>query len=414
MESSNSPADQSREAGGKEPSSGGELAKQIMKRVSDDLSFTLFACKSLTILPSGTTNFVFRGTLHDASMIETPDSNGRATRPRKVETVVVKVIEGYARLNPAIRIDIRRGPFEASMLRVLNSFAMTSLSIGVRAPRLLDVVQAKNTLVIEDFGPDCVDLKDLFLNADNGTSLEYMRSLGEWLRGFHDWTVQEEQRHLREAMKECEESGRFKRDLMYGSIPDLCDKVGLLDDETWDILRQVDELLAREFEDSKTGHTTDDWGPIHGDFWTGNILNPNRKDCPENPDLSVVDWEFAHLGLRAYDLGQMVGDLIEKYEVSGYLIFKRAIDSLVEGYGRVSRKMAFRILIHAGVQLVNWHIRGPTVGLSDDGILRIVKMGRDMIEWGLKENEQWFRDRGLGRILDLTYVVPLAAYMVEE
>lgn len=63
MESSNSPADQSREAGGKEPSSSGELAKQIMKRVSDDLSFTLYACKSLTLLPSGTTNFVFRGTL---------------------------------------------------------------------------------------------------------------------------------------------------------------------------------------------------------------------------------------------------------------------------------------------------------------------------------------------------------------
>lgn len=42
-------------------------------------------------------------------MIETPDSKGRATRPRKVETVVVKVIEGYARLNPVIKIDVRRG-----------------------------------------------------------------------------------------------------------------------------------------------------------------------------------------------------------------------------------------------------------------------------------------------------------------
>lgn len=158
------------------------------------------------------------------------------------------------------------------MLRVLNSFAMTDLSIGVRAPQLLDVSQAKNTLVIEDFGPDCVDLKDFFLNADNGTSLEYMRSLGEWLRGFHNWTVQEEQRHLRDAMIECEETGRWKRDLLYGNIPDLCDKVGLLNDETWDILRQVDEMLAREFEDSKTGHATDDWGPIHGDFWTGKYV----------------------------------------------------------------------------------------------------------------------------------------------
>lgn len=114
--------------------------------------------------------------------------------------------------------------------------------------------------------------------------------------------------------------------------------------------------------------------------------------------MSVVDWEFAHLGPRAYDLGQMIGDLIEKYELSGDLIFKRAIDSFVEGYGGVSWKMAFRALIHAGAQLVNWHIRGPKVGLSDDEILRIVKMGRDMIEWGLKENELWFRDRGLGRI----------------
>lgn len=158
------------------------------------------------------------------------------------------------------------------MLRLLNSFEMTGISISVRAPRLLDVGPAKNTLVMEDFGPDCVDLKGFILNADNGTSLAYMRSLGEWLRGFHDWTLQEEQRHLREDMRECEESGRFKRDLLYGNISALCDKVGLLDDKTRDIFRHIDEMLARESEDSKTGHTTEDRGPIHGDFWTGKYV----------------------------------------------------------------------------------------------------------------------------------------------
>lgn len=109
MESSNNPTDESSEAGGENSSSSGDLAKQIMQRVSGELSSTLYVCKFLTLLPSGTTNFVFRGTLQDACVIETPDSNGRATQPRKVESVIIKFIEGYARLNPALKINIQRG-----------------------------------------------------------------------------------------------------------------------------------------------------------------------------------------------------------------------------------------------------------------------------------------------------------------
>jgi hypothetical protein len=94
----------------------------------------------------------------------------------------------------------------------------------------------------------------------------------------------------------------------------------------------------------------------------------------------------------------MIGDLIEKHQLRRSDILWRAAESFVEGYGPISRSMAFRVLIHSGAHLINWWVRGPKEGLSDQEIRRIVKLGRDMVCYGVKTNEQWFRDNELGFI----------------
>jgi thiamine kinase-like enzyme len=49
---------------------------------------------------------------------------------------------------------------------------------------------------------------------------------------------------------------------------------------------------------------------IHGDFWTGNILLPNRPLPAEDQPVTVyvIDWELSHLSSIAFDLGQMFAE----------------------------------------------------------------------------------------------------------
>lgn len=114
----------------------------------------------------------------------------------------------------------------------------------------------------------------------------------------------------------------------------------------------------------------------------------------------MIDWEFAHLGPRAFDLGHMIGDLIQQVQLGKGDCFGRTISDFLEGYGKVSHQVAFRALVHAGVQLMGWYVRGPRSGLGEEGVRRIVKLARDMICFGMKRDEQWFRENNLGDIFD--------------
>ena len=105
-----------------------------------------------------------------------------------------------------------------------------------------------------------------------------------------------------------------------------------------------------------------------------------------------MDWEFAQFGHRAYDLGQMIGDLYERKhfkDVDGAIW---AIQGFIEGYGALSEEMAFRTAIHTGVQLICWCKRGPPhmrpPWATPERIAGVVKLGMDFVVKG------WERDRG--------------------
>jgi hypothetical protein len=116
----------------------------------------------------------------------------------------------------------------------------------------------------------------------------------------------------------------------------------------------------------------------------------------EDSTLFIVDWEMAQFGHRAYDVGQMIGDLYERkhfMEVEGAVW---TIQGFIEGYGPVSDGMAFRTAIHTGVQLITWMIRGPPLHMrpafaTQERARSIVKLGMMFILKGWEEDKAWFQ-----------------------
>jgi len=119
-----------------------------------------------------------------------------------------------------------------------------------------------------------------------------------------------------------------------------------------------------------------------------NILLQQQEDLK----LFVVDWEFTQLGLRAYDIGQIIGDLCERkyFQNSDSAVW--AIRGFIEGYGALGEEMVFRIAIHTGMQLICWCKRGPPLHMrpewSTPGLIAgVVKLGIEFIVKG------WEKDR---------------------
>jgi len=104
---------------------------------------------------------------------------------------------------------------------------------------------------------------------------------------------------------------------------------------------------------------------------------------------------MAQFGHRAYDVGQMIGDL---YERKHFMEVDRAIwaiDAFIEGYGALSEEMAFRIAIHTGVQLITWMIRGRPLHMrpvwaTRERAVGVVKLGMTFILKGWEKDREWF------------------------
>lgn len=125
------------------------------------------------------------------------------------------------------------------------------------------------------------------------------------------------------------------------------------------------------------------------------VLLPETQQPGEETRLYIVDWEFAQFGHRAYDIGQMIGDLYERKhfkEVDGAIW---AIDAFIKGYGGLSDEMAFRIAIHAGVHLITWVVRGPPLHMrpawaTRERTIGIVALGMTFVLKAWEKDRAWF------------------------
>ncbi|EPE02292.1 phosphotransferase enzyme family protein [Ophiostoma piceae UAMH 11346] len=359
------------------------------------LASTPFACTSLLELTNGTTNFVFRGQLQES-------------RGANAATVIIKHTTGYAAANKDFAIDVTRSRFEETMLDALKAFQnesghSTATTFTARAPELLWFNRETNTQVLQDFA-DAIDLKASLLAsaADKQHPLSSQKAahsvgyaLGEWLHSFHAWTAAPEQVSLRDTVAANEPMRKLKHQITYDALVRIVSPFDVAENDLA-VLKEVQASAVVDFQ--RLPHIADSshWGIIHGDFWSGNVLLPSDL---KDPRLFVVDWEFAQYGHRAYDVGQLIGDLLERDHFRGA---KAALDILAgfsEGYGLPSlskkdRDLLYRTAIHAGVHLICSMIRrapsGPLPGTQEQ-VGEAIRLGVNLIVRGWTKDEEWFK-----------------------
>ena len=136
----------------------------------------------------------------------------------------------------------------------------------------------------------------------------------------------------------------------------------------------------------------------HAEIFLPSVLVPDSATLDTNSldaiHLFVVDWEFAQFGHRAYDIGQMIGDLYERKHFRNVDAAIWTLEGFVDGYGAMNDDMAFRTAIHAGVQLICWYIRrdpkSPLPCPYEQAAVAI-KLGTEFVAKGWEKDKTWFK-----------------------
>ncbi|KAI1853146.1 hypothetical protein JX266_001852 [Neoarthrinium moseri] len=367
--------------------------EELVFRILKDLSETPYACSELMHLTSGTTNFVFRGSLL------CPLSSSARHFPQNF--VIVKHSTAFAAVNKDFPLDVTRSQFEETMLHALGHF--TSIAT-VQTPRLYLFNRTTNTQVIEYF-PGVIELKSLLASSDvsEPTARSIGHDLGKWLKAFHDWASAPDQKGLRIEIEKNRIMRHLKYQITYARFIDVLQKFPELIEGHGKALREIQEMAFKDFKKTPSEDDGDDWGLIHGDFWSANVLLPPspRMETKGSTSLLVIDWEYAQYGRREYDIGNMIGDLIERWHFGRLHSFVWAIQGFVKGYGGIGDEMAFRTAIYAGVHLINWYNRGPSKPNNDE-TLSALRLGRDLVVKGWEKDRTWLLSSVLEHLFQTT------------
>jgi len=100
------------------------------------------------------------------------------------------------------------------------------------------------------------------------------------------------------------------------------------------------------------------------------------------------------------DLGQLIGDLLEKIllagaEISTRIPYRVMIEAFAKGYGTLSDDMAYRVIIHAGVHVVNWCARHPDAEMGEQ-VAFMMREAVEVIVRAWRGERKWFEGRLLG------------------
>ena len=103
----------------------------------------------------------------------------------------------------------------------------------------------------------------------------------------------------------------------------------------------------------------------------------------------IIDWEVAQHGVRAVDIGEMLGDLyaLWRYQnIDGGLCI---LQGFVEGYKLESEASAFRTAIQMGGRLLCHSLDLPEWG-NEEQKSEIAKLGAEMMTRAYRKDRSWF------------------------
>ncbi|TVY80540.1 4-hydroxytryptamine kinase psiK [Lachnellula suecica] len=377
---------------------------ELVAQILHELSMTPYCCQSLTHLTSGTTNFVYRGILTQP-LSHLPESNAIYSSVT-TDTIIIKHSTSFAAMNKDLPIDVSRCVIEETMLNALSSFPYPTANVKV--PHLLLFNRETNTQVLQDI-PGVTDLKTILTSSTTSKSLSRPlatsigNDLGTWLRSFHSWISAPPQAALRAEVGDNEPMRKLKYQITYDGFIGVLEQFPEVLGNNKVTLEKVKDMAAKEFGKTATDSQGEEWGLIHGDFWSGNVLLPSTLTPSSQPTLHIVDWEFAQYGHRAYDIGQMIGDLYERFHFLDLNTALWVLEGFIAGYGAMSEEMAFRIAVHTGVQLITWVLRGPPLHMRPAWATRertvgLLRLGMNLTLRGWERDRKWV-EGGVGGLV---------------
>ena len=285
------------------------------------------------------------------------------------------------------------------MLQALEKFypAATSGRIVVKTPVSYLADEETKVHAMEDIC-DGVDLRSkLTSQIPSIFQAPYISSLGfavgDWLWKFHDWAAEPDQAHLREQIRENRAMRELKGRVTYGVLISALEAFPEILSPYRVVLEYAVQDAARDFQ--RPQHTERGWGVIHGDLWAGNVLFSARNGLRSSlsPSLYVIDWEYVQYGHRAYDLGQMIGDLLEARYFKNSTCATWAMEGFVRGYGPIDDDLAFRTAIHTGAHLIAWGSRRGADGgflMPVEKVSAVMQMAVDFIVKARRREKRWF------------------------
>ncbi|KAM0247291.1 hypothetical protein ACHAP5_004152 [Fusarium lateritium] len=365
--------------------------QEIRTKVEQVLGDTPFAISNLRKLTGGTANFIYHGILEKPS-----------TEDRYRNGVVIKQGEGYVALHPSFKIATSRCAVEYESLAHLTTLPPTeTLFCKISTPEPYYFSSDTNTQV-QEYLPDALSLKEYALKhyaAPTSPSLkpqcdELGHGLGAWLRAFHSWSQEPKQAALRETFAGNREMQGLKNMINYQQLLQMADRHSEILGDARDVLQGVSDLAAGELADESALY------PIHGDFWTGNILLPNTPmiEGTQNP-MRVVDWEMVQLGVRPLDLGQVIAELwqlklYKKIDAGEWLI-----RAFADGYGAVDDNFTYRAIIHVAVHLICFGSQTPGWGDVEQQ-KGVVRVGKEVIVKAWARDREYFEGHVLGSLFN--------------
>ncbi|KAK0748875.1 kinase-like domain-containing protein [Apiosordaria backusii] len=352
---------------------------QVAEQVQEELSSTPYKLTSLQPLSGGLANFIFKGRLTNPL-------------PNSSYEVAIKHGESFIAGMPDSDwvIPTTRCQVEEECLKAVQSMPTPSAPCVTRTPKLYYYNSATNTQV-QEYLPDAISLKDYALKHFSSTRdasrkpvcLDIGKSLGIWLRSFHDWANQPEQSALREALKKNANLQELRHMTNYQTLVSDVDTYPEILSDAKDVFEQVEKMAAEEL---KNGNLE----VIHGDFWTGNTLLADRPfEESKHPNLYIVDWEMCQLNVHPLDLGQMTAELYELFLFKDIEEGKWIIEGFLSGYGDIDGKFAYRVAIQVGTHLIVWGSRAQGWGTKEQ-VAEVMAKGKEIIVKAWHKDRAWF------------------------
>ncbi|RDW69062.1 uncharacterized protein DSM5745_08822 [Aspergillus mulundensis] len=401
------------------------LDREIREAVAQNVSRGRYACSSLSKSHRSRLNYVYTGTL------ARPLDNG-------TKTVIIKHSVPYISTVKEHELTQARSISEGLVLNSLDQFSLrvtnTTLhnqifKLNIRTPELYQLNYATHTLMMEHL-KNSTDLQTFLLNLPClkderlwAWVFQIGESLGQWLRQFHNWMTKESQKTVAGEFDTDinKEMAGFRFRLSYEWLPRAIEKYPNILGKKKGTRKIMEKLMkvAREELDKDFQTKDETIGPIHGDFWAGNILLPldilrppakkpsfdpcfdlEARNAPAFmpvPDSTILitDWEFAQYGPRALDIAQMAAELYIDYHIYGVEAAKEMIEGFIHGYDHITMEMSWRILLHVGTYFIVWAAaagdgdREPSEEIARKK-RKLVKLGRRLIVRGWRRRQKPF------------------------